>query len=99
MEENMATPNHYAPCPNCGNINASKAEYTWWGGVIGPYLLSHVTCNYCGTGYNSKTGKANDAAIRKYIWMSLLVGLLIIGLCVALSMGMRLMYCPNLISR
>lgn len=57
---------HVAPCPKCGGIIATKPSFTWWGGLLGPKLLKHVKCNACGTGYNSKTGKENTAAIVIY---------------------------------
>ena len=56
----------FAPCPKCGNTNATKVNYTWWGGFIGPKMFNHVKCNQCKTVYNGKTGKSNVAAIVIY---------------------------------
>lgn len=56
----------YAPCPNCGQTNAAPVGYTWWGGVIGPKMLSHVKCQNCNTQYNGKTGKSNTQGIVIY---------------------------------
>jgi hypothetical protein len=54
-------------CPACGSGEYTSPSFTWWGGVLGPKLLSHVTCNGCGTGFNSKTGKSNNTAIGIYL--------------------------------
>ncbi len=43
-----------------------RPGYTWWGGAIGPRLLSHVKCQGCGKGYNGKTGASNTMAIVLY---------------------------------
>lgn len=45
---------------------------TWWGGAVGPKLLSHVVCQGCGAGFNRKTGKSNTPAIIVYQAMTLL---------------------------
>ena len=55
-----------APCPKCGQSNADKINYTWWGGAIGPRLFSHVKCNNCGTAYNGKSGNSNTTNIIIY---------------------------------
>lgn len=56
----------YAPCPKCRQSAAEKVSFTWWGGLIGPRILSHVKCRACGTGYNGKTGKDNTTGIIIY---------------------------------
>jgi hypothetical protein len=56
----------YAPCPNCGQSNAKKVSYTWWGGALGPAMFTHVKCQNCGTQYNGKTGKSNQQSIIIY---------------------------------
>lgn len=58
--------NSYAPCPKCQNIIAEKVNFTWWGGVIGPRVLSQVKCQKCGTKYNGKTGKDSTTGIIIY---------------------------------
>jgi uncharacterized Zn finger protein len=58
--------NQYAPCPKCSQSVARKVSFTWWGGVIGPKLLSHVKCGACGTGYNGKSGKDNTTNVIIY---------------------------------
>ena len=62
----MQNPTQYAPCPNCGQTNATPVSYTWWGGVIGPKMLTHVKCQNCNTQYNGKTGKSNTQGIIIY---------------------------------
>ncbi|MBN2116665.1 MAG: hypothetical protein JW730_08845 [Anaerolineales bacterium] len=68
-------PVQYAPCPNCGNTNVKKINYTWWGGILGPAILTHVKCNNCGTQYNGKTGKSNTVAIILLFVIGLIIGL------------------------
>lgn len=56
----------YAPCPQCRQSNAQRMSFTWWGGLIGPRVLTHVKCQTCGTAYNGKTGKDNTTGIVIY---------------------------------
>jgi ribosomal protein S27E len=71
----------YADCPNCDAPgDASPVVFTWWGGMIGPRLLSHVRCNDCGTCYNGSSGKSNDTAILIYTLVSVFISLMILGL-------------------
>lgn len=58
--------NEYVPCPKCGSTNVQKMRYTWWGGAIGPSLLTHVRCQACGYAYNGKTGNSNTPSIIIY---------------------------------
>ena len=68
----------YADCPNCGaRGDATKVTFTWWGGIVGPALFSHVQCNECGAGYNGKTGKSNNTAIAIYVGVGVVFGLAI----------------------
>jgi predicted nucleic-acid-binding Zn-ribbon protein len=62
----MQNPTQYAPCPSCGQNNAQKVNFTWWGGALGPRLFTHVKCQNCGTEYNGKTGKSNTNNIIIY---------------------------------
>ena len=57
---------NYAACPKCGASNAKLLNFTWWGGVLGPRLLTHVKCPDCGHKYNGKTGKDNTVGIAIY---------------------------------
>jgi uncharacterized protein (DUF983 family) len=67
----------YVPCPQCGGTNAEKLRFTWWGGVLGPKILTHVKCSGCGKKYNGKTGKDNTTGIVIY---SVIVGIVALGL-------------------
>jgi len=60
----MAT---YAQCPQCGDSSAQLLKFTWWGGLIGPKLLTHVKCSQCGNKFNGKTGKDNTLGIAIYM--------------------------------
>ncbi len=73
--------NAYAPCPQCGGTNSEKMRFTWWGGVLGPKILTHVKCPGCGKAYNGKTGKDNTTGIVIY---SIIVGILALGLVVVM---------------
>jgi hypothetical protein len=70
----------FAPCPGCGNTWASKIGFTWWGGVVGPAILSHVKCARCGNAYNGKTGRSNTTAIVIYVAVGTLIGVAIFAL-------------------
>lgn len=56
----------YEPCPKCGAADPQKVNFTWWGGVLGPKLMTHVKCESCGTKFNGKTGKDNTTYIAIY---------------------------------
>ncbi len=62
----MAMSISYAPCPVCGASNSEICKTTWWGGVLGPRLLTHVKCPNCKHKYNGKTGKENTVGIVLY---------------------------------
>ena len=73
----------YADCPKCRCPGrAEPVRMTWWGGLLGPKLFSHVKCSQCSTAYNGKTGKSNKTVIGIYLAVSTLVclgiGLLIL---------------------
>jgi hypothetical protein len=70
----------FAPCPGCGNTWASKVGFTWWGGVLGPALFTHVKCARCGNAYNGKTGRSNKTAIVIYVAVGALIGLAVFAL-------------------
>jgi hypothetical protein len=67
----------YQPCPNCASDKAEAIGFTWWGGVVGPKMLTHVKCTKCGTTYNGKTGKSNQTAISIYLAVSVVLGIAI----------------------
>ncbi|MDQ7025822.1 MAG: hypothetical protein Q9P44_09700 [Anaerolineae bacterium] len=62
----MGTYEKPKPCPNCGQSDADKINFTWWGGAIGPRIFNHVKCNYCSTKYNAKSGDSNTTNIIIY---------------------------------
>jgi hypothetical protein len=64
----------FAECPHCGCPGrADRVSFTWWGGMVGPILLSHVRCRECGWCYNGKTGSDNRLNILLYIVIPLVV--------------------------
>jgi hypothetical protein len=74
----MQHPTQYAACPNCGGSNAITVGYTWWGGVIGPAMFTHVKCLNCGKQYNGKSGKSNQQNIILYFVGSFVILVLLI---------------------
>ncbi len=67
----------YYSCPECDADAAERVSFTWWGGLIGPAMLSHVRCRNCGTAYNGKSGRSNNTAIAIYVGISLAISLAI----------------------
>jgi transposase-like protein len=84
----MQTQSQYAPCPNCGQSNAKKVGYTWWGGALGPSMFTHVKCQNCNTQYNGKTGKSNQTNIILYFVVSFV---LVFCLCGAAAILMQVL--------
>lgn len=74
----------YAPCPRCQRPDPEKVGFTWWGGMLGPRMLSHVKCRWCGMQYNGKTGQSNTTGIIIYSVVIFVIALLI-GLGVFLA--------------
>jgi hypothetical protein len=62
-----------APCPSCGQSNADKIGFTWWGGAVGPAILNHVKCLACGTEYNAKSGQSNTTGIIIYSVVAIVI--------------------------
>ncbi len=75
----MQNPTQYAPCPKCGQSNAKKVGYTWWGGALGPSMFTHVKCQSCNTQYNGKTGQSNQNNIIVYVLVSFLIAFCLCG--------------------
>ena len=71
----------YAPCPKCNQAAAEKLKFTWWGGILGPKILTHVKCLACGHKYNGKTGRDNTNGIIIYC---VIVGILCLALVVVM---------------
>jgi hypothetical protein len=79
-------PGPYADCPSCGCPGqADKVTFTWWGGLVGPAMFTHVRCTDCGTCYNGKSGNYNTVPIAIYIGVSTVVGL---GILIAIVLGL-----------
>ena len=76
----------FAPCPKCGNTYASKIAFTWWGGMLGPSLFTHVKCYRCGSAYNGKTGQWNTTAIAIYIAVTGVLGIVVLIALMAMQM-------------
>ena len=58
---------NYVPCPKCGTADSKLLKFTWWGGALGPKMLTHVKCQNCGNKYNGKTGGDNTAGVAIYM--------------------------------
>ncbi|AFY91336.1 hypothetical protein [Chamaesiphon minutus] len=68
----------YQPCPNCASEKAELISFTWWGGIVGPKMFTHVKCTQCGTTYNGKTGKSNQTAIAIYVGVSTVFAIVVV---------------------
>ena len=69
-------------CPKCQqDVVPHPVGFTWWGGLIGSKIISHVECPSCGGRFNGKTGKSNDGAIAIYM---IVVSVLAFGLMFAI---------------
>jgi predicted nucleic-acid-binding Zn-ribbon protein len=68
----------YQPCPKCASDKAELIGFTWWGGIVGPKMFTHVKCTKCGTTYNGKTGKSNQQAIAIYVTVSTILGIVVV---------------------
>ena len=79
---------NYAPCPKCRGVSAERLKFTWWGGVLGPKLLTHVKCPACGHKYNGKTGADNTARIAIYMGV---IAVISFGLMCVLFAGLALL--------
>jgi uncharacterized Zn finger protein len=76
----------YADCPNCDAPgDAHRVGFTWWGGLVGPAILTHVRCNDCGTCYNGRTGKSNNVAIAIYVGAGVVLGLMLGGCAIGVA--------------
>jgi transposase-like protein len=76
----------YVPCPRCHMPNPEKVNFTWWGGMLGPRMLSHVKCKGCGLAFNGKTGESNDSKIAIYFVITFIVSL---GIFFLIFFGLR----------
>lgn len=69
----------YANCPKCQRNGATRVGWSIWGGLLGPWLLTHVRCHHCGNKFNGKTGKSNTVAIMLYLFIPFAVMLVVFG--------------------
>jgi hypothetical protein len=53
-------------------------SFTWWGGMIGAKILTHVKCCHCGKGYHGKSGRSNTVNIILYQIVGLVVAVVIL---------------------
>ena len=65
------------PCPRCGYGLSEPVKFTWWGGLLGPKLLSHVRCTNCRYAFNGKTGRSNTTGIVVYTVVLAVIGLIV----------------------
>ena len=73
------TPDGFVACPRCRGMFVSKVGFTWWGGVLGPKLLSAVRCGQCGNEYNGKTGASLGKGITIYLVVTCVIALVIVA--------------------
>ena len=76
----------YVSCPRCARPDPEKQKFTWWGGMLGPRIFSHVKCNGCGMTYNGKTGQSNSTKIIVYV---IVTSIVFFGLGLLLFVGLR----------
>jgi endogenous inhibitor of DNA gyrase (YacG/DUF329 family) len=74
----------YVPCPQCSTPDPEQVKFTWWGGILGPKLLSHVKCARCGNAYNGKSGSSNTQNILIY-------SLVTVGIVFVIFFGLALL--------
>jgi hypothetical protein len=67
MSYQMLHGSGYVPCPRCRSSNVSPVNFNWWGGALGPRLLSLVKCNQCQLQYKGKTGGSPNRFIAIYL--------------------------------
>ncbi|MEO5859271.1 MAG: hypothetical protein ABIR33_10015 [Pyrinomonadaceae bacterium] len=63
-------------------------KFTWWGGVLGPKILTHVKCRGCGHAFNGKTGRDNTTGIVIYslVVAAIALGLVVVVIAAAVAM-------------
>jgi len=64
---------NYVQCPKCGSAAVNPVNFTWWGGALGPRLLSQVKCSGCQCKYNGKTGKSSTTGVLIYLAISFVI--------------------------
>lgn len=74
----------FAPCPRCGWRAARAMAFTWWGGLLGPKLLTHVECRSCGKTYNGRTGRSNTLGIVIYQVVVVVAAVILVASAIAI---------------
>jgi transcription elongation factor Elf1 len=64
-------------CPRCGCPYIDEVRYTWWGGVLGPSMMSLMNCRNCKLKFNAKTMRDASTAITVYAVIACVVPLII----------------------
>ncbi len=77
----------WAPCPSCGGDDATRVHWTFWGGMIGPAIINVVRCHRCGASYNGVHGDYNGGRIAIYVVISIVIGLVIAGIGIAVAVA------------
>jgi len=82
MQSNYPRPNpnlrDAVPCPRCGQVAGKRLRYTWWGGAVGPAMMSLTQCQACGYQFNAKTGQSTKKAVIAYNVIALAIGIVIV---------------------
>ena len=73
-----------APCPQCGCNYADRVKFSWWGGVLGPKMFTHVKCRNCASCYNGKHGTWNTTNITIYTIVAFILSAAIVLLLFAI---------------
>jgi hypothetical protein len=69
----------YLPCPKCGNTDAERVHFTFWGSFHITNLVCHVQCPSCGTCYNGRTGRSNWPVALLCVTIPLVLIIAIVG--------------------
>jgi hypothetical protein len=72
-------PGGYAPCPKCGNTDAERVLFTFWGSFHITNVVCHVQCPSCGTCYNGRTGRSNIVVAFLCVMIPLVLIMAVIG--------------------
>lgn len=85
---NLSFDGQFLACPFCGGQDIQKLSYTWWGGMLGPKLCTHVKCRSCKKTYNGKSGRSNLRFILTYqiIAVVVVLGIVLAGWLLTESM-------------
>lgn len=74
----------YVPCPQCRTPGPQPVKFTWWGGMLGPKMLSHVKCQQCGLAYNGKSGQSNTTGIVIY---AVVINVVVLGIIILIAVA------------